>query len=204
MAYGLTDGAYNASEISLTNLGDKIVNPTEDGEDSVGLLEAALRPSILKAFYEKYDGAKLPKEDIGKNVLHQLGVPQERTNEAWGVVIENAKLLDILTDVNGGQYIQLWKSKDELGKSDASMKREDQNRPATPSLSRGFTASSRSHIQNVLKGKVGIFVPEEWNENTPLDDELPNLWNTAIRALHAYSKKYQEKHPTPNEEAGAG
>ena len=41
VAYGLTEGGYNASEISLTNLGDKIVNPTEDGEDTAALLDAA-------------------------------------------------------------------------------------------------------------------------------------------------------------------
>lgn len=197
VAYGITSGAYNSSEISLTPLGDKIVNPTEDGADSVALLQAALRPSILKAFYEKYDGQKLPKDDIGKNVLRQFGVPQERTNEAWEVMLENAKLLNILMDVSGSQYIQLRKAKDELGKSEASFKREEQDRPYPPIQipPKREVSHAGSHTQAVIRGKVGIFIPEEWNINTPIDNELHDLWGTAIKALHIYAKKYEEKHP---------
>ena len=87
VAYGITDGGYNALQITLTPLGDRIVNPTEEGADSSAMLEAALRPSIPKAFYEKYDGQKLPKDEIGKNVLRQLGVTQDRLDDAWQVVV---------------------------------------------------------------------------------------------------------------------
>jgi hypothetical protein len=36
IAYGLTDGGYNAVEISLTPLGKQIVTPLEEGADHLG------------------------------------------------------------------------------------------------------------------------------------------------------------------------
>lgn len=179
MAYGITDGGYNASEITLTTLGDKIVNPTEDGEDTVATLEAALRPVVLKAFYEKYDGQKLPKEDIGKNVLRQLGVPQERTDEAWKIIIENAKLLGILTDVSGSQYIQLWTANDEVGKSQAALKREDQAKQ----FSSPPRAQSNSVVMEIIRGELGItistdFQKKAWSNKT-LNDKVVALFSAA-------------------------
>lgn len=107
VAYGLTDNAYNAQSISLTALGQQIVKPTVEGEEKQGLLMALLRPTIAKSFYEKYDRSKFPKDDIAKNVLNQLGVPQDRTDEALKIVIDNAKFVGVLDVVNGGNYIQL-------------------------------------------------------------------------------------------------
>lgn len=182
IAYGITDGGYNASEITLTTLGNKIVNPTEDGEDSIATLEAALRPSILKAFYEKYDGQKLPKEDIGKNVLCQLGVPQERTDEAWKIVIENAKLLDILTDVNGSQYIQLYTANDEVGKSQATLKREEQNKPLyTPPPPPH--SHSNSVTMEIVKDELGITISTDFQKkawsNKVLNEKVVALFSAA-------------------------
>ena len=107
VAYGLLDGGYRASSISLTPLGKQIVNPTEESSRSEGLLMALLRPAVLKSFYEKYNGAKFPKDDITKNVLETLGVPPARTDEALKIIMENAQYLGIMTDTGTGQYIQL-------------------------------------------------------------------------------------------------
>lgn len=160
IAYGITEGGYNATEIELTTLGDKIVNPTVEGEDSVATLEAAFRPSVLKAFYEKYDGQKLPKEDIGRNVLKQFGVPQERTEEAWKVVIKNAEFLNILTDVSGNQYVQLWTASDEVGKSQASVKREEEDKKiyTTPPPARSVT---NSVTMDIIKGELEVVISAE-------------------------------------------
>src|SRR4051794_21517932 len=46
IAYGLTSGGYNASEISLTELGRRIVAPEEEGAADVAIREAFEKPRI--------------------------------------------------------------------------------------------------------------------------------------------------------------
>lgn len=105
VAYGLTDGAYNSSAISLSDLGRKITTPLDEEERDEALLEAVRRPTILKAFFDKYDGEKLPKDEIARNVLGSFGVPHDRTKEAWEIVKENARLTNLIEDIAGDPYI---------------------------------------------------------------------------------------------------
>ncbi len=44
IAYGLTESGSNAATISLTDLGKRIVAPTEEGQELDGLVQAALKP----------------------------------------------------------------------------------------------------------------------------------------------------------------
>src|SRR5947209_6282924 len=44
IAYGITTGGYNAAEIALTELGQRIVAPTTDGDDEVATREAFEQP----------------------------------------------------------------------------------------------------------------------------------------------------------------
>lgn len=108
VAYGITDGAYNSSTISLTPLGKQIVSPTEEGLDKKGKLEALLRPTILKAFYQKFNNGKLPREDIAKNILStEFEVPVDRADEIYKIIMENARYVGIINEIGGGLYIQL-------------------------------------------------------------------------------------------------
>ena len=67
IAYGLTDGGYNANEITLTDLGRRIVAPTSEGDDALARVEAIQKPRIMGEFFHKYDKAKFPKENIAEN-----------------------------------------------------------------------------------------------------------------------------------------
>jgi hypothetical protein len=71
----LTTGAYNATEIGLTDLGRRAVAPTEEGDDLAALREAFQRPRVLKEFTHKYRGSRFPRSDIANNVLIGMGVP---------------------------------------------------------------------------------------------------------------------------------
>src|SRR5690606_2917698 len=79
IAYGLTEGGYNAQEIKLTDLGRRIVAPREDGDDAVAAVQASLMPRVNREFFDRYNGAKFPSERIAASVLVDLGVPKERT-----------------------------------------------------------------------------------------------------------------------------
>jgi predicted nucleotide-binding protein len=107
IAYGLTDGGYNAAEITLTPLGLKIVRPTEEGEDMAGIREAVLKPRIQREFLERYNNAKFPKDIIAQNVLVDMGLPKERAEQALAILKANAESAGVLADIKGDKFVFL-------------------------------------------------------------------------------------------------
>ena len=107
IGYGLTDGGPNASSISLTQLGQRVVAPLEEGEDVRALRDAVLTPTVERAFLEKYDGSPLPAEKIGCNVLESMGVPADATRRVLALVIENAKSVGFLKVIKDKTYVDL-------------------------------------------------------------------------------------------------
>ena len=92
-AYGLTEGAYKSDLISLTELGRRIVNPTEDGMEQQAKKEAFLKPRVIKLFLERYNNSKIPQEKIAKNVLQEMGVPDDSSEQIMNLIINGAKEL---------------------------------------------------------------------------------------------------------------
>lgn len=107
IAYGLTEGGYNANSIELTPLGRSIVAPTSEGEDLAAKVEAILKPRVLGEFFRRYDKAKFPKENIAENVLISLGVPKERAADAVELVRENGIYAGVLKDTKTGLFVAL-------------------------------------------------------------------------------------------------
>jgi hypothetical protein len=107
MAYGLTDGGYNAAQIACTPLGLKIVRPTTETDTQEGLREAILKPRIQREFLEKYNNAKFPKDMIAHNVLVDLGLPKERGPQALAILKSNAELAGVLADIRGDKFVFL-------------------------------------------------------------------------------------------------
>ena len=108
VAYGLTSGGWNASEIAITPLGLRVVRPLSDDEDvQRAKREAVLLPKVVGEFLRKYDGAALPKAEIAQNVLLTYGVPADRTKEALGMILENAKSVGLLRTINEKTFVDL-------------------------------------------------------------------------------------------------
>lgn len=107
IAYGLTEGGYNASEIKVTALGLKIVRPTEEGDVEAGLKEAILKSRIPREFLLKYDNAKFPKDLIAKNVLIDMGLPKERADQGLDILKANAEFAGVLVDIKGEKFVHL-------------------------------------------------------------------------------------------------
>jgi hypothetical protein len=63
IAFGLTEGGYNADEIKVQPLATRIVETAEEGNDLSARREAALRPRVIREFLTKYDGRALPKDN---------------------------------------------------------------------------------------------------------------------------------------------
>lgn len=107
IAYGLTEGGYNAARIELTDLGRRIVAPTEEGDEATARVEAILKPRVLGDFFHKYDKAKFPKDQIAENVLVSLGVPKDRATKAVELVRENGIYAGVLKETKTGLFVAL-------------------------------------------------------------------------------------------------
>jgi predicted nucleotide-binding protein len=107
VAYGLTEGGYGASLISVTQLARRILQPLKEGDDIQARREAFLMPRVLKEFLAKYDNNKFPREDIAKNVLFTMGVPKNAIDRTLKLLKDGAKLAGFLKDINGTAYVNL-------------------------------------------------------------------------------------------------
>ena len=112
IAYGLTDGGSNSSEIILTDLSKKILQPLEEGIDLVAKREALLKPRVVGEFINKYNGSPLPKDQIAQNVLISMGVPHERSSDVLAMILEGAETLGLITEIKGRKYVNLTTPKD--------------------------------------------------------------------------------------------
>ena len=107
IAYGLTKGGGRATEITITDLGRRIVAPTKDGDALEAKVEAVLRPRIMQEFYKKYDKAKYPKGNITENVLINFGIPKDRAKASVEILNENGKYTGILRKTKTGLFLAL-------------------------------------------------------------------------------------------------
>lgn len=107
VAYGLTNGGYNSKNISLTELGERIVAPLIEGDDLTALREAIMKPALFAEIYSTYDGNKLPKNNIAYNILAKKGVSKEKQENTWQIIKDNANEAKILRIIGGNEYICL-------------------------------------------------------------------------------------------------
>ncbi|RYE08619.1 MAG: hypothetical protein EOP22_12840 [Hyphomicrobiales bacterium] len=107
IAFGLVEGGYNASQITVTNLGRRTIAPLEEGDDILAMREALLRPRVIGDFLTKYDGKQLPKGEIAQNVVESLGVPRDRTKDVFDMIVGEADRLGLVTDIKGNKYVNL-------------------------------------------------------------------------------------------------
>ena len=107
IAYGLTDGGYNANEIVLSDLGRRLVAPTVDGDDARARQEAVLKPTIMGEFFKRYNRAKFPKDSIAENVLVDMGLPKERASGLVSLLKENGHAVGFISETKTGPFVSL-------------------------------------------------------------------------------------------------
>jgi hypothetical protein len=145
IAYGLTDGGYNSEQIALTPLGRRIVAPTKEGDDFAAKREALLRPRVVRDFLTRYNGSRLPNAQIGGNVLEELGVPSDRSEEVYNFVVESARSVGFLRDLKGQMYVDLESAAPATAPGDdaADGEREEHSPTPPPDTPSGSPAKDR-------------------------------------------------------------
>lgn len=152
IAYGLTIGGYNASAISLTELGSRIVAPTVEGDDVIAKAEASLKPEIAKYFFDHYNKAKFPQDKIAKNVLAQMGVPPERLDSVLEILKQNGQFVGIIHQTKTGPYVAI----DTPKPSNAALLAEDEEDSKTHAEPKRETIPTSPQTQTRLNQRVFI------------------------------------------------
>ena len=199
IAYGLTDGGYNAAEISLTDTARRIVRPTDEGEDLKAKQEAVLKPRVIREFLQKYDNHPLPAENIAQNVLEEMGVTRGRTKQTLDLILENAANVGFLTEVKSKKYVDLKGTKpkplgrDEVAELESEKESEDEEKPTNltredgqgqPSFSQGEVSKvfithgkNRDFIEPIKKllkfgGFEAVVAAETQSVSTPVPEKV--------------------------------
>lgn len=106
IAFGLVEGGAQADSMRLTSLGRRAVAPTEEGDDATALREAALRPTIVQAFLQRFERRKIPATDIARNVLvDEMGVPRERSERALAMILETGRRVGLIREFKGAEWV---------------------------------------------------------------------------------------------------
>jgi hypothetical protein len=107
IGYGLTRGGVNAKVISLSDLGRRVVAPTEEGDDLKAKVECALRPKIAMQFFEQYNHAKFPQDKIALNVLVEMDVPRDRVDKVLEILKRNGEFVGIIHQIKTGTFVAI-------------------------------------------------------------------------------------------------
>jgi hypothetical protein len=107
IAFGLIEGGARASAISVTDLARRVIRPKAEDEDTSAKREAVLRPRIFGEFLRTYDGNQFPRRDIALNVLEELGVARDKTDEVFERISESARSVGFIEELKGKYYVRL-------------------------------------------------------------------------------------------------
>lgn len=167
IAYGVTEGGSRAAEIKLTDLGRRLVAPTEEDQDLAARTEAVLRPSIARKFFERYDKSKLPGETIAANVLNEMGVPLDRGPVAFKLLVENGEFAGIIQATKTGSFVAV---DTPVAKTDA----EDQVPDADIAESESRAAGTEPRaLQGTAKAGAKVFITH--GKNKAIVEQLKEL-----------------------------
>ncbi|MCI2962916.1 nucleotide-binding protein [Shewanella sp. N2AIL] len=107
IAFGLTEGGAQSSSISITDLAKTILRPLDEGADLEARKEALLKPRIFGEFLRKYDTHTFPRDDIARNVLIEMGVPDDQAEDVRARIEESALSMGFIEEIKGKKYIHL-------------------------------------------------------------------------------------------------
>lgn len=107
IAFGLTEGGAQSSEITITDLAKQILRPLAEGQDIAAKKEALLKPRIFGDFLRKYDTHTFPRDDIAVNVLVEMGVPKDKAEEVRDQIMDSATKMGFIEELKGKKYVHL-------------------------------------------------------------------------------------------------
>lgn len=177
IAYGFTDGGYNASEIKILPLGQRVFKPLKDDDDLAAKREALLIPRVIREFLEKYDGAMVPRDEIGRNVLNDLGVPDEKTESVFKLIIESGVTLGMISELKGKKYVDL---------------KGVQKRSAVTEATTAADQDATAEPEDSLEEDLSDLKPKKTNGHQPSVNTIHDFRRWRVFITHGKDKSFLE------------
>lgn len=107
-AYGLTQGGYQAPQISLTPLGLSIVAPRSDEERRRSLVDAALMVDLFQRLYKHFDQHRVPPAENFRNTLiRDFGIDATLADECVDHFRADGRFTGLIQNISGGERVRL-------------------------------------------------------------------------------------------------
>lgn len=93
------------SEYRITGLAQRILRPTQKGEEKEALKEAFLNFPIFRELHQRYTGSKLPNRPILENIFQrQYGVSDVSKTLIYDVFVESGKFAGMISETEEGLF----------------------------------------------------------------------------------------------------
>jgi hypothetical protein len=99
--FGLTQGGYQAEMLSLTELGKRLA---VEG-DETATIDAVLKVEIFQKFFENCKNAVVPSQIAAKSFLAANGVPTDRTQACFELILQNGRECGLIASVSGAERV---------------------------------------------------------------------------------------------------
>lgn len=99
--FGLTSGGYQAESLSLTDLGRRLA---VEGDESA-IVDALLNVDVFRNFFETYANSQVPAAVAGRSFLADAGVPTDRTQACFDLILENGRSAGLIAQRSGNDYV---------------------------------------------------------------------------------------------------
>lgn len=102
-AYGLTEGSYRASAVTLTDRARSILAPRTAEEKQRALRDAAREPEPMRRVYEHFDNGLIPDGEFFQNTLvRDFQVPEDQLERFVQILRSNARYAYGQPDIQPG------------------------------------------------------------------------------------------------------
>lgn len=171
------------------------------GEARKQVFHDLVKNSYKKLFNVSSEAHKLSDEELGNEMIIQYNLSPRVARTAVPVfkkLCEYAGLIEAGTIVAGSP-----KPRDKSKTSESKPAKKKESAPGS-TKDNPWNANTDYFIQQVVKDKVTIAIPEEWHLNATLDDDMNAAWRKALKEVKTFADAYAEKYPeTPKEENDA-
>lgn len=169
-SFGLIDGR---ADFSLTETAKRYYFPTGESDKQNALLDFLESPAAFKTLIERFDGSKLPTQEIISNILHrEAGVPQSWKDRVAGIFIRSAQFVAAL-DEQG--HLRVKASRDGQIAASAAV-----NENQTSVEERAVPPHPETIRYKRVAGQINV-APKTWT----FSDDNRTLWVETPRDLSA-------------------
>jgi predicted nucleotide-binding protein len=207
--YGLTVGSHGAEKIALTDLGSPIVAPRNEEEKNTSLLQALKNIDVFKRVFQRFDQAKLPRDDLLKNTLvRDFGISQQDADGCLKILKENIAEWGIQDITEGNAWLRLDKLSSAtteeavLPPSDDGTEKAQEEKPPESPIPQVFISHSKNakildQIKTILEfGQFHFIVAEEVETTSiPIPEKIFGLMSQCNSAIINISADENEKDP---------